>query len=289
MLAFGLAVLLLPVLGNIVGKNITFDFSQPMLWIILFGLFSVGSLTSGAYPAFVLSSFKTTDVIKGTAKAGQGLTLRKALVVFQFTASLLLIAGTFIIYRQMDYMLKRDKGLNMDQMLIVNGPQIIGEEGSNERMISFKNELLKISSIKSVTSSGAIPGGGFSFTTGMEKAGKESEKGIRESIHVVWVDTDFIQTYGMQIVSGKLWDPSRTTDMNSVFLNEAALDRFGLGTAEQALNEKLIIGGGESTSYSGRHKKFSLELTQVRVCTNTVQTSESKLQSVLNTIAFKHS
>ena len=256
MLAFGLAVLLLPVLSNIVDKNITFDFSQPMLWIILFGLFSIGSLTSGAYPAFVLSSFKTTDVIKGTAKAGQGLVLRKALVVFQFTASFLLIAGTFIIYRQMDFMLKRDKGLNMDQMLIVNGPQIIGEEGSNERMISFKNELLKISSIKSITSSGAIPGGGFSFTTGMEMAGKENEKGIRESIHVVWVDTDFIQTYGMQIVSGKLWNPSRTTDMNSVFINEAALDRFGLGTAEQALNEKLIIGGGESFPIQGVIKNF---------------------------------
>src|SRR5688572_27425898 len=65
LLAVGLAVLLLPILKNIVGKNITFDFSQPTLWMFLFGLFSLGSLASGAYPAFVLSSFKTTDVIKG--------------------------------------------------------------------------------------------------------------------------------------------------------------------------------------------------------------------------------
>jgi putative ABC transport system permease protein len=256
MLAFGLAILLLPALSNIVDKDITFDFSQPMLWIILFGLFSFGAIISGAYPAFVLSSFKTSEVIKGTASAGQGLLLRKALVIFQFTASLLLITGTFIIYRQMDFMLKRDKGLNMDQMLIVNGPQIIGEQGNNQRMITFKNELLKIPSIKSVTSSGAIPGGGFSFTAGMVKEGKGNEKDIRETVNVVWVDTDFIQTYGMQIISGKAWNQGSTTDMNSVFLNEAALDRFGLGTADQALNEKVIIGDGTPLPIQGVIKNF---------------------------------
>lgn len=256
-LAFCLAVALLPVLNSIVDKEILFDFSSPVLWTILFGLFSLGSLISGAYPAIVLSSFKTTDVIKGKlVKAGRGLVLRKALIVFQFTASLLLIIGTFIIYRQMNFMMKHDKGLNMDQMLIVNGPQYIEEEKGDQRMISFKNELLKLSSVKNVTSSGAVPGGGFSFTTGMEIAGKQDRNSIRESIHVVWVDTDFINTYGIQIVSGKAWDPNRASDMESVFINEAGLHRLGLGTAEQALNEKLIIGGGEQFSIQGVVKNF---------------------------------
>jgi putative ABC transport system permease protein len=257
MLAFGLAILLLPILSNIVNKNIIFDFSNPMLWITLFGLFLIGTLVSGAYPAFVLSSFKTTEVIRGIAKTGRGLNLRKGLVVFQFTASLLLIACTFIIYRQVDFMLKRDKGLSMDRMLIVAGPQIIGEEG-NQRMISFKNELLKISSVKSVTSSGAIPGGGFSFTTGMEKVGAENEKDIGVPIHVVWVDMDFIETYGMQIISGELWNPASASDLKSVFINETAVERFGLGNADQALNEKLIIGaGGEPFHIQGVVKNFN--------------------------------
>jgi putative ABC transport system permease protein len=242
-LAFGLAILLLPVLSDIVDKEILFDFSSPILWTVLFGLFSLGSLVSGAYPAIVLSSFKTTDVIKGKlTKAGGGLALRKILIVFQFTASLLLIVGTFIIYRQMDFMIKHDKGLNMNQMLIVNGPQYIEEEKGYQRMLSFKNDVLKLSSVKNVTSSGAIPGGGYSFTTGMEIAGRSSKNGIRESIHVVWVDADFINTYGIQIVSGGAWNSNRASDMESVFINEAALKRLRVGTAEQALNEKLIIG-----------------------------------------------
>lgn len=244
LLALGLAISLLPILNGIVGKNIAFDLSRPTLWIVLSGLFFLGSLVSGTYPAFVLSSYKPADVIKKSTKSGEGLVLRKALVVFQFTASMLLIAGTFIIFRQMNFMLERDKGFNTDQMLIVNAPQFTEEgESSDQRMISFKNELLKIPSIRNVTTTGAIPGGGFSFTTGMQIAGKENAQEIREAIHVVLVDTDFIKTYGMLIISGKPWNPDASSDMNSGFINEAALAHFGLGTAEQALNEMLIVDG----------------------------------------------
>ena len=243
MLALVLAVSLLPILSRLVDKNIAFDFSRPMVWIILSGLFCCGSLVSGTYPALVLSSFKTTEVIKGITKSGRGLVLRKALVVFQFTASLLLIAGTFIIFRQMNFMLQRDKGFNTDQMLIVNGPHFMEQNGSDQRMISFKNELLKVPSIQSVATTGAIPGGGFSFTTGVQVSGRENRKEIRESIRVVLVDTDFIETYGMLIRSGKKWDPAITSDMNSVLINEAAMERLRLGTAEQALSEKLIVNG----------------------------------------------
>lgn len=255
LIAFWLAILLLPMVSSIVDKNISFDFSRSALWILLFGLFIIGTFVSGAYPAFVLSSFKTTDVIKGTAKTASGFLLRKALVVFQFTASLVLLTGTFIIYRQVDFMLNHDKGLTMDQMLIVNGPQNIGEEGISQRMISFKNELSKIAAIKNVTSSGAIPGGGFSFTTGMEKAGMENKKDIGVAVHVVLVDIDFIRTYGMQIVSGEPWRRDSPTVMNSVFINEVAVERFGLGDVEQALNEKLIIDG-ETFQIQGIIKNF---------------------------------
>lgn len=256
LVAFGLATALLPEVSKIVGKNITFDYSQPLLWYVLGALLLFGTLISGAYPAFVLASFNATEVIKGTRKAGKGLPLRRALVVFQFTASLLLITGTFIINRQLDFMLTRDKGLSTDKMLIVTGPQIIGEEGNHQRMTSFKNELLKIPSVTSVTTSGAIPGGGFSFTTGMETAGSPHDNNaVRESIHVVWVDTDFIRTYGMRILSGKPWNADNATEMQGVFINETTVRRFGLGTVEQALNERVIIGG-ESFAIQGVLKDF---------------------------------
>ena len=152
-------------------------------------------------------------------------------------------------------MLERDKGFTMNQMLIVNGPHFTDGHGGDLRLISFKHELSKIPSVQNIATSGAIPGGGLSFTTGMQIKGKENSNAIRETVHVVLVDTDFIQTYQMSIVAGESWKHYSNDRMNSVFINETALDRFDLGTAEQALDEILIIQG-EYFSVQGVLKNF---------------------------------
>jgi putative ABC transport system permease protein len=241
-LAVLIAVALLPVLGGIVEKNFAFDFTDTRLWVVLTALFVLGSFVSGAYPAFVLSSFNTADVLKGsTEKAGEKFSLRKALVVFQFVSSLILIAGTFAIYRQLMFMQSQDKGLAMEQMLVIKGPSVFEREGIEERLISFKEEVKKIPSVQHVTSSGTVPGGGFNWGTTMRKEGDpvEFEKGG----NVARVDTDFIDTYEMEFAAGKKWNPDIASDMESMLVNEAALTAFGLGTAEEALEKRMLLGG----------------------------------------------
>lgn len=239
--ALAVAVALLPVLGGIVEKNFVFDFADPRLWMVLFGLFLFGSLVSGAYPAFVLSSFRTSVVLKGSAeKIGQKFSLRKALVVFQFVSSLVLIAGTFAIYRQIMFMRSQDKGFTMEQMLVVNGPTVFEREGLTERIISFKNELKKIPAVENVASSATIPGGGFNWGTTMRKEGDPVE--MDKSGNVTWVDTDFLDTYSMELVAGKKWNPDVASDMKSMIVNEAALTAFGLGTPEEALEKRMLLG-----------------------------------------------
>jgi putative ABC transport system permease protein len=241
LLAVGVAVALLPVLGSIVQKNFAFDFSDTRLWMVLAGLFFLGSVVSGAYPAFVLSSFKTSEVLKGgTEKTGGGFSLRKALVVFQFVSSLILIAGTFAIYRQIMFMRSQDKGLTMEQMLVINGPRVFEGEGLDERILSFKEELKKIPAVENVTTSGSIPGGGFNWGTQMRKEGDAEE--LSKSGSMTWVDPDFIKTYGMELLSGKTWNPEIASDMESVLVNEAALTAFGLGTADEALQKRMLLG-----------------------------------------------
>lgn len=240
-LAVLLAMALLPVLGTIMEKNFYFDFTSLRFWLIILGLFVIGSLISGAYPAFVLSSFDPVRVLKGGAdKVGSKFSLRKVLVVFQFASSLILIAGTFTIYRQVNFMRTQDKGLAMDQMLIFNGPSVFTREGIDERMISFKNELMTIPSVTGVATSGAIPGGGYNWGTGMRKNNTKEEENRNGS--VVWVDPDFIKTYDIGVLTGKVWNPDVASDMKSVLLNEAAVTSFGLGDSEKALEEKIILG-----------------------------------------------
>jgi putative ABC transport system permease protein len=241
-LAALLAVLLLPVLGNIVNKELYFDFSDPRFWFVLVALFLIGSLISGLYPAFVLSSFKITTVLKGASeRGGGGFSLRKALVVFQFASSLILIAGTFAIYRQIVFMRTQDKGLTMEQMLVLNGPSVLEWEGARDRLITFKNQLKQIPGVKNVASSGTIPGGGHNWGTGMRRDGAQLEED--KDGRVVWVDPDFVETYGITVLSGRNFNPEITSDMESVLVNEAALKTFGLGDPENALNERLIMGG----------------------------------------------
>jgi putative ABC transport system permease protein len=236
------AIGLLPALGEIVGKNFSFDFADPRFWAILMGLFVLGSFVSGAYPAFVLSSFNTTEVLKGKSeKLTGGFSLRKALVVFQFASSLILIAGTFAVYRQLVFMRNQDKGLTMNQMLIVNGPKILDRKVAKERLITMKNEVKKIPGVINVTTSGAIPGGGYNWGTGMRKDGAQREESKNGS--VVWVDPDFVETYGITILAGRAFNPEIKSDMKSILINEAALTAFGLGTAENALRERIILGG----------------------------------------------
>jgi putative ABC transport system permease protein len=252
-LALLIAIALLPVLGTIVGKEFAFDFGDPRLYVILFTLFFIGSIVSGAYPAFILSSFRVTEVLKGKSERSVGgFSLRKALVVFQFVSSLILIAGTFAIYRQLMFMRGLDKGLTMEQMVIVNGPAVLEKETRRQRLITAKDEMKKIPGVLSVATSGATPGAGYNWGGQFRKVGAPVED--NKSGSVVWVDPDFVDTYNVEILAGKKFDITLKSSMNGVLVNEAALKVYGLGTPEQALNEQLILG--DTTDIIGVVKNF---------------------------------
>jgi len=238
-LAVGFAVLLLPLLGEIIGKPLAFNFSDPRLWFILLGLFVTGSLASGAYPSLALSSFRITDVLKGRSETS-GFSLRKALVVFQFSASLILIVGTFVVYRQIMFMRHQDKGLQTEQMLVVNGPSTLSYNVSKQKLTLFKEELKKLPGITRVATSAAIPGGGHNWGADVRKSG--SQRSDSRDGSVVWIDPDFIDAYDIKFAAGKNFNPAIRSDMESVIINETALQAYGLGTAEQALKEQLILG-----------------------------------------------
>lgn len=250
-----IAVGLLPILETIVGKELAFNFGDYRFWLILAIMFVVGSVVSGAYPAFVLSSFKTVEVIKGKVeRMTGGFSLRKVLVVFQFAASLILIAGTFAIYRQVVYMQNQDKGLTMEQMLIVKGPKVVEGEGRKDRLITLKRELSEIPGVRGVATSGAIPGGGYNWGTGIRKDGAPRESELNGSI--VWIDPDFVPTYGITVLAGRNFNPAIRSDMESVLINEASLKAYGLGDPEQALSERLILGGGDTVAILGVLKNY---------------------------------
>jgi putative ABC transport system permease protein len=267
------------------------------LYLILFSLFFIGSLVSGAYPAFILSSFRITEVIKGKSERSVGgFSLRKALVIFQFVSSLVLIAGTFAIYRQLIFMRNMDKGLTMEQMVIVNGPAVLEEGTGRQRLMTAKDEMKKIPGVLSVATSGATPGAGYNWGGQFRKVGAPVED--NKSGSVVWIDPDFIDTYNVEILAGKKFDITLKSSMKGVLVNETALKVYGLGTPEQAMNERLILGDTTEiigvvrnfhwNSLKTDHTPFMFKADTISGRAFSIHISTSNMQKTLEAIEHKY-
>src|SRR6185436_14236811 len=161
-IAWGLTMLSLSYFNTLSGQklNITFLF-QPWFLGLLIVLWIAGTILSGFYPALVLSSFKPVTVLKGKLKNSfRGILLRKGLVTVQFIASIILIAGTLIVYRQLKFMMNGDLGMNIDQVLIIDRPGIADTNRTafNAAIDVFRNELKKNPSIEATAFSLTVPG-----------------------------------------------------------------------------------------------------------------------------------
>jgi putative ABC transport system permease protein len=242
-LAIVIATLSLPILGQLIGKSLSISaFSNLNFWWVVLGILVLGTFLAGMYPAFVLASYKPSAVLKPSqSKGGSGFTLRKSLVVFQFAASLALIAGTFAVYSQISFMRNQDLGLDFNQVVVVKGPNVL-PEGVKFRntYTTFKSEVLRIPGVLNLASSGSIPGGDFNWGTSMRRAGDEAS--ANKSGNVTWVDDQFIATYDIKLIAGRNWDMTQEADRGKVIINETAISTFGLGNLDNALSEKIILG-----------------------------------------------
>ena len=175
MLLNGLAIILavvfilicLPVFSRVSGLQMEFSmFTKPIFWGSMLGIFVLGSFFSGFYPAIVLSSFRPVEVMKGKILASpRGVVLRKAMVVFQFAASIFLLIGSSTVFRQLKFMQNQKLGLKIDQTLIIK-PPLNKIDSFYRDMSAFKQESLRQSVVKSITVSSSIPGEPIGWNAG---------------------------------------------------------------------------------------------------------------------------
>ncbi len=249
LISLSLAVLMafpiLDLVNSIMDKNFFFNFSSIQIWVWLLTLLVAGSCISGFYPAFILSSFKVTDVIKGNIK-GEGFNLRKALVVFQFASSLVLIIGTFVMYRQIGFMQRENNEAHGGQILILHGPEAVDSANFSTRLLSFKNSLQQLPSIQSVATSDAVPGSGYNWAihAGRRGAAREHQVG-GQNMEVVFVDPDFLKVYDIELTAGRNWDQTSATEMKSILINEATVDPFGFSSSHGAVGESMVFNNNE--------------------------------------------
>ena len=243
----------LPYVNTLMGVSLSFGLFNAWFVIPCLLVFAVlVGFLSGTYPALFLSSFNPYEVLKGDIKNNmRSGRLRKVLVVFQFTVSILLIVGTMIMYRQIRFMLNKDVGFNKEQIIIVERVDELGK-----RLKSFKEAVKQIPGIVNISSSSAVPNRNNN-NNGYTMEGRKDESFL---IQTDYVDYDYIATYGMTIVKGRSFNEAYSSDKDACMINESAMKEFNITDIEKTrFIQPSADGKGKSLQVIGVVKNFNFE------------------------------
>ncbi len=247
-----LAWILLPFFNEIASKELYMPWDDFWFLPVITVVSIVVGIIAGIYPSFYLSSFKPVDVLKGSLSSGsKSRSLRSGLVIFQFSVSVILLIGTLVIYRQMDYILNKELGYNKDQVLIIKGTNSLGD-----KVMTFKEELLSLSGINQVSISDYLP-----ITETKRNSNsfwKEGLVGENKGIAgQMWrVDEDYIKTLGMKLEKGRNFSINRSNDIESgAIINQKMVEQLGL------INPvgKKITNGGQTFEVIGVVENFHFD------------------------------
>jgi putative ABC transport system permease protein len=246
--ALAITLLLNPFFGRLSGRPLPFFYSLPATyWQYFAALFVAGTLLSGIYPALALSRYQPITVLKGIFKnAAGGQLLRKGLIVGQFTASIILIAGTMIVFRQVHYMRSQSLGVDINQTLVLKAAGSgMGDSTYSDSYQAFKGDMLKIPGVRSLTASSEVMGDEILWSTDWRRLHSGSRQ-VANLFHL-GVDDDFITGYGLRVLAGRPFS-RQYGDRKAVILNESAVRVLGIASPQAAIGELLSGGQGNMDS-----------------------------------------
>ena len=238
-LAVGLIELILPYFNQLVSRTVTFSvWLTGYWWLLLLIVFVGGIFLSGYYPALALLNRKPITLLKGkflNSKSGEG--TRKVLVVVQYTASMILLCGTLIVFAQLNFMRNQSLGVKTDQTLVVKFPG--RTEGMNTKLEAMKKAIARLPLVDKVTFSGAVPGEEVAtFLSNRRKSDALKQNRLYE---MLVCDPDYIDAYGLQLVAGRGFSEDYGDDVNKLVVNESAVRNLGIASNEEALGEEIEV------------------------------------------------
>jgi putative ABC transport system permease protein len=250
-------------LGTVLGKKVP-DISSFSFYIILipFALTLIIGVLAGIYPAFVLSSLKSVESLKGKLKSvKENILLRKSLVAFQFCTASIAFIGAIIISQQVSYFFGKDLGYDKDYIVSAQVPRDWTLKGV-EHMEIVRKEFAALSQLKQATLSYEIPNGNNGDNTTMWKSGQDSTQAINAI--VLKTDKDYADTYGIALSAGSFFN--ERNDSLKIVINETAAKSFGWKNPNEAIGKQMrIIGLNAPLTICGVTKDFHFSSMQGKI------------------------
>jgi putative ABC transport system permease protein len=303
LLSVGLSFIIVQLLQNgfnsFTGKSLSLQvLNHGWFWAAAIAFIFIGSLLSGGYVAFVLSSFKPVTAIRGKGEnKSRGISLRKGLVVFQFTISILFIIATMVLYRQLQYMKTTNLGISLNQLLVIKGPTV-STEGQAEKNIAFKNALGQLSFVKKYSGSNNVPGSGYNFFGDHITRLSPQKDDEKKSYAMFICDEKYFDTYDIKFAQGNAFtsDDAMHAWMNckKVLINEKAATEMGFLKNENIAGQKInwantqyeIVGVVKDYHHLSLQKPIDpmIFLPSVSFVYFTIQTDVNNLQQKIGTL-----
>ncbi len=229
-------VIILHAFNNLTGISSGYIlWKQGWFWLYCVVLFLSSVFLSGIYPVFVLTSFKTSEVLKGKyIHSRSGILIRKALVVFQLLMAISLITGTLLVFKQVRFLQSQDKGISISNIIAVRAPRV-RDAAFGSKLITFKNELIKTQIITKFSVGTEVPGRQILWDAGgIFRVGDDQSKNYQ----ILGIDYDYLDLLGAKIIAGRNFDRS-FSDSSSLILNEKATKWMGFGSPEEAVTQMV--------------------------------------------------
>ena len=258
-LAIVILAIVLPSFNQVTNKSIELSqiMSPQFILAILLIVLVVGFL-AGSYPAFYLTSFKPTEVLKGKIRQGaKGGWIRSTLVVIQFTISISLIVSTIVIYKQLKLVQEKNLGFDKENILVIDNTRVLGDAKK-----TFKNKLNALSSIENAAFSNFVPPHVYSNSVYFPN-GKQ-EEGILFS--QVYADEDFLKTIGVDLIEGRHFSKDFPSDTAAVIINKKGLETYGWSTLEgNRIAEPSEDGGQQFYEVIGVTEDFNFSSLKMEI------------------------
>lgn len=296
-LSVGLLQVMMPLYNQLLGYDLTVSWNAMPIYLFLAGVIIVVGFLAGSYPAFFLSVFSPIQALKGKLRLGKGGSFfRQALVVIQFSISVLLIIGTIIIMSQMKYVKEKELGYNKEHSIIVP----IDNNEFYDHRLTFKNEVQNKAGIASVSLMSGEPGGFFDMHTFEAEGQREVWKSRTE-----FADFEYVKTLGLKIIAGRDFSAQYATDTTDALLvNRAAAASLGF-TPEQVIGKwikntfrdsirRKVVGVVEDFNFLSLKEKMDAlvispsedrRVAVIKIKPGNIQSSIASIKEVYNKVA----